>query len=70
MENIEQYKFLDIDGIKTLKAELDKVINNSELSAKEHANSLAENYDKAGAADIAETNAKNYCNESFEWGEF
>ena len=66
----EQYKFLDIDGVTILKEELDKVINDSEQSAKDYADDLASNYDKSGAADTAEQNAKDYCDENFRWGEF
>lgn len=66
----EQYKFLDLDGVTVLKEELDKTISDSEQSAKDYANSLSKNYDEAGAANTAEQNAKDYCDESFQWGEF
>ena len=40
MSNQKQYKFLDMGGVGTLKEEFDKVIDNSENSAKKYADSL------------------------------
>lgn len=62
---VKSYKFLDIKGVTTLKEEFEEVINDSEQSAKTHANSVASN---------AESNAKEYTDQqiasAFVWGEF
>lgn len=59
-------KFVDLEGLETLvgqiKAEDKKAID----AAKAYADSLADNYDQAGAATTAETNAKKYTDEQIE----
>lgn len=64
-KEIKSYKFLDIDGMGIFKEELDEVINDSEQSAKTHAN---------GVAATAESNAKEYADEilgqALTWGKF
>lgn len=44
--------------------------NAAEQNAKDYANDLAKNYDKAGAATTAETNAKAHAESLLVWGEF
>lgn len=44
--------------------------NAAEQNAKDYADGLAKNYDKAGAATTAETNSKAYAESLLVWGEF
>lgn len=60
-----------------VEAELNKIKdgdvanwNASEQNAKDYADGLAKNYDKAGAATTAETNAKAHAESLLVWGEF
>ena len=60
-----------------VEAELNKIKdgdvakwNAAEQNAKDYADGLAKNYDKAGAATTAETNAKAYAESLLVWGEF
>lgn len=60
-----------------VEAELNKIKdgdvanwNAAEQNAKDYADGLAKNYDKAGAATTAETNAKAHAESLLVWGEF
>lgn len=60
-----------------VEAELNKIKdgdvanwNAAEQNAKDYADNLAKNYDKAGAATTAETNAKAHAESLLVWGEF
>lgn len=60
-----------------VEAELNKIKdgdvanwNVAEQNAKDYADGLAKNYDKAGAATTAETNAKAHAESLLTWGEF
>lgn len=61
-----QKKIITLEKLGTFKDEFVKVVNTGDekalADAKAYSDSLAENYDPAGTAATAETNAKNYTN--------
>lgn len=65
-----QKKIITLEKLGTFKDEVVKVIKAQDDAvleqSKSYSDSLAENYDAAGSATTAETNAKNYTNEQIE----
>lgn len=65
-----QKKIITLEKLGTFKEELVKVVNAKDEAileqSKSYSDSLAENYDAAGSATTAETNAKNYTNAEIE----
>lgn len=61
-----QKKFITLEKLGTYTEEVKKLVDAKDQAilaqAHEHAESLSDNYDAAGAAATAETNAKNYTN--------
>ena len=59
-------KYVDTEGLETLVGQIKAEDKKALDAAKAYADSLSDNYDQAGAATTAETNAKKYTDEQIE----